>query len=189
MASLHKGWLAFGVELDSFCERETTPHSVSIGSVGMASLNSSKLYGVRGVCSTTGTCTPTDNSLAQAAISSAVCTSAAYSTGCTGSWDPTAGNAPGKHNFIGFSAENCVVPDSGGTDLVDPEDVQIVGSEAGTATNVSATGCSLDVNTYDMGVYGHVSGSTYFGASINQNSVLSDEQTITTNTQNAVSGC
>ena len=43
--SLHKGWLAFGVEIDSFCERETTPIRASIHNVGMASLLSSKLYG------------------------------------------------------------------------------------------------------------------------------------------------
>ena len=45
LLSLHKGWLAFGVELDSFCERETSPTNASINNVGMASLLSSKLYG------------------------------------------------------------------------------------------------------------------------------------------------
>ena len=45
LTSLHKGWLAFGVELDSFCERRTNPKDASIKNVGMESLFSSKLYG------------------------------------------------------------------------------------------------------------------------------------------------
>ena len=47
LTSLHKGWLAFGVELDSFCERRTQPDDASIKNVGMESLFSSKLYGSR----------------------------------------------------------------------------------------------------------------------------------------------
>ena len=47
LTSLHKGWLAFGVELDSFCERRTNPQESSIKNVGMESLFSSKLYGNR----------------------------------------------------------------------------------------------------------------------------------------------
>ena len=44
LTSLHKGWLAFGVEIDSFCDRKTSPQNASIVNVGMASLLSSKLY-------------------------------------------------------------------------------------------------------------------------------------------------
>ena len=47
LLSLHKGWLAFGVEQDSFCERDTSPENASVENVGMASLLSSKLYGSR----------------------------------------------------------------------------------------------------------------------------------------------
>ena len=63
LLGLHKGWLAFGVELDSFCERETQPQVASIESVGMSSLRNSSLYGgqvtsmVPHSCST-GTLTP-----------------------------------------------------------------------------------------------------------------------------------
>ena len=53
MTSLHKGWQAFGVELDSFCERETNRNKVQqLQTVGMESLTySSKIYGInRAVC-------------------------------------------------------------------------------------------------------------------------------------------
>ena len=49
LSSLHKSWLAFGVELDSFCDRESgdlpADRVASIKNVGMESLNGSKLYG------------------------------------------------------------------------------------------------------------------------------------------------
>ena len=45
LTSLHKSWLAFGVELDSFCTRDTDPDTASIANVGMASLSGSKYYG------------------------------------------------------------------------------------------------------------------------------------------------
>ena len=35
LTSLHKGWLAFSVELDSFCDRESDPRNVNIKHVGM----------------------------------------------------------------------------------------------------------------------------------------------------------
>ena len=53
LSSLHKGWFAFGVEIDSFCDRESHSSRVaSIRNVGMESLlyggtnppNPSKLY-------------------------------------------------------------------------------------------------------------------------------------------------
>ena len=44
LTSLHKSWLAFGVELDSFCERDTDPEEASIANVGMASLFSGSRY-------------------------------------------------------------------------------------------------------------------------------------------------
>ena len=49
LTSLHKSWLAFGVELDSFCERESGAQAAdrvaSIVNVGMESLSGSKYYG------------------------------------------------------------------------------------------------------------------------------------------------
>ena len=45
LTSLHKSWLAFGVELDSFCTRDTDPDTASIVNVGMESLSGSKYYG------------------------------------------------------------------------------------------------------------------------------------------------
>ena len=44
LLSLHKGWQAFGVELDSYCERETTPKVAGFKHVGMESLVNSNLY-------------------------------------------------------------------------------------------------------------------------------------------------
>ncbi len=48
LLSLHRGWLAFGVELDSYCARETKPREATLSNVGMVSLFSSKLYGNQG---------------------------------------------------------------------------------------------------------------------------------------------
>ena len=35
LSSLHKGWLAFGVEIDSFCDRDTQPSDVAIAATGI----------------------------------------------------------------------------------------------------------------------------------------------------------
>ena len=187
LMSLHKGWLAFGVELDSYCTRETNPRNSNIENVGMASLLNSKLYGTSSAtpqrsasCSGGGTLTPSG------------CTPTANTTpctGCTGGTNPvftafraarTAGVGPDKHNFIGFGDDNCTAPDLANR--------QIVGMQGTTSTNED-TDCDLNVASYEAGVYGHISGAEFFGVSINNNGVLSGEQSISANTQTADTGC
>ena len=170
LLSLHKGWLAFGVELDSFCERETSPEDASISNVGMSSLISSKLYGIDGNLwrcdrSVPGTaCTGTggiEGSLHSA--STATC-----QTGCTLNQIATNRSGPGKHNFIGFTdASNC-------TNVTNDSDVQVLGA-IGTTSTTASPNCDLNVAAYDMGVYGHISGTTYFGVSVDHNGVISGE--------------
>ena len=137
LTSLHKSWLAFGVELDSFCDREIAPEEASIKNVGMESLDGSKLYG--------------DN--------------------------------PKKHNFIGFGAEACL-----NTSVV-VTNLQIKSSSPPTTHDTS---CELDVDTYKMGVYGHLAGKEYFGISIDNRGVFSGETSVTANgtaEATADSGC
>ena len=170
LISLHKGWLAFGVELDSFCERETTPATASISNVGMASLLSSKLYGLNGnlwQCQRNTATVPcsgmgdAEGSLHQHAVSTCM-------TGCSAVQIAINRSGPGKHNFIGFNdASNC-------TNVAD-DSVRILGAEGTTPTVVPSSACVLNISSYDMGVYGHISGVDYFGVSINQNGVVSNE--------------
>ena len=180
LTSLHKAWLAFGVELDSFCEREN--ETVSIGNVGMASLNTSKLYGRKGACEQTA---PTCDSAQQAAIAlaadSGACTAAAALPGavCTANWDADAGNAPNKHNFVGFAVNTCSVPSS---------ETGIIGNEGNTLTTADPS-CNLGVSAYEMGVYGNISGTEYFGQSVNNLGVLSEENIKTSTIDVADSDC
>ena len=159
LTSLHKSWLAFGVELDSFCDRDTNPRNASIQNVGMSSLLASKFYGESYACSDPGI-------TAQG--------------GCTGSWDHDGDTTspqvnriwsvgPGKTNFIGFGTNNCTT----GSTLPN-----VVISDAGRAPSSGITNeqrCDLNVGTYEMGVVGHVYADKYFGQSMNQNGVLSSE--------------
>ena len=165
LTALHKGWQAFGVELDSYCERETNPDDATITNVGMESLLTSKLYGVNGnnLVKCTGTCTAgTPPGSVGAGVHAAGSTCA---TGCTSS--TVSGNGPGKHNFIGFGDTSC-------TNVTLTSDAQILGVEGTTPTTHDAD-CDLDVATYQMGVYGHISGADYFGISIDENGVTSSE--------------
>ena len=73
LTSLHKGWLAFGVELDSFCERDTSPVEASLGNVGMSSLVSSSLYGGQGACQDPAT-----------PVTGCTCSGQANGTACSG---------------------------------------------------------------------------------------------------------
>ena len=181
LTSLHKAWLAFGVELDSFCEREN--ETASIGNVGMASLNTSKLYGRKGLCEQTSalnTCNSTEQGNIAAAASQTACNNAPINTGCTVGWDADAGNAPNKHNFVGFESHACTG--------VTNEDVGIVGNQGGTLTTADP-GCDLGVSAYEMGVYGNISGTEYFGQAVNQLGVLSEEKIKDSTINVADSGC
>ncbi len=176
LLSLHRGWLAFGVELDSFCERETTPNHVSLTNVGMASLASSKLYGARGLCEDPGTIVPTCTCSGQ--VTSTTCsghmTVGPPPVNCNCAWDATAGRGPGKHNLIGFSAAGATCLDPRSNSIVDTDDVLIRGEEGGAQT-VLDIDCELNITTYRMGVAGHISGDQYYGASVNHNGVLVDQ--------------
>ena len=179
LSSLHKSWLAFGVEVDSFCERDTQPQEASIASVGMQTLLSSKLYGDRSLalpdrCS--GGSNPSANNRND-------CIGA---TPNAGTWLPAvpAGTGPGKHNFIGFgNTAGCT------SATFVHANAQILGADDTGSSTTQDVRCVLGVAEYEMGVYGHISGADYFGISINNNGVLSGEEIKDTNIDTAVSGC
>ena len=168
MLAFHKGVLAFGVELDSFCERETTPDDVSINNIGMQSLTSSKLYGVNGtnLVQCTGTCTAgTPPGSVGAGIHPAGSNCA---TGCTST--TVSGNGPGKANFIGFGTENC-------SNLSAISDISITGPD-GTTPTTADPNCNLDIDQYDLGVYGHLAGAEYSSFEVNHNGVVAEQQSL-----------
>ena len=155
LTSLHKGWLAFGVELDNFCQRETSPSGASIQNVGMVSLLTSKLYG--GGSAQPARCSISGHS------TSAACTGA---TPVAGVWLPaiTTTSSPAKSNFIGFGDDDCtnsvtaiVVQDSS----ITPDD-----------------DCELDEGSYTMGVFGHISGASYHGAKLDDNGVFTEQSAV-----------
>ena len=173
LVSLHKGWLAFGVELDNFCQRETAPDGASIGGIGMVSLYTSKLYGsttaANASCVVTGagTSTPTPSGCSLTGGNNP-CTGCSLVTGGTGTvaWTPySSGSGPGKANFIGFSAEGC-------SNLNNEEGVVVRDSNT---TKPSTDPCTLDEADYEMGVYGHLSGAQWHSAKIEQTGVFTDQ--------------
>ncbi len=169
------------MELDSFCQRETTPPDASINNVGMESLVSSKLYGLNGTLygcreTTVGTPCPGPDRVVGIYATSGTC-----NTACTGY--TLTGTGPGKHNFIGFGAETC---SNAGMALAD---AQIRGYE-GTIQTTGDTACIVDESSYEMGVYGHLSGQNYFGVSVDHNGVVSTEHNVVfANRAIADSGC
>ena len=184
MLSLHKGWLAFGVELDSFCERETIPKIASVKNVGMISLFTSNLYGGNttaascdsttygagcGGCTVSGdTCTGTTASCTSSADDGQTCGIVAFV--------PADSPGPGgKQNFIGFGEDNCGVP-------------ALTSRQIKLSTVTDDTDCDLNISAYRMGVGGHISGNTYYGVSINHNGVLGKESEANTTTIFAIGG-
>ena len=178
LLSLHKGWQAFGVELDSFCERETgstaAQKGASISNVGMDSLTNSKLYGVNtAVNAQVGVCT------AGACVNSRrVGRTCAAATDCNAPAIP-AGNGPGKVNFIGFGAETCNL-----------------GSQATLGDILLEDGslrpdndCSLGVTTYKMGVFGHISGSSFIGVQVENSGVVTERAEVGNTQANLETTC
>ena len=173
MLSVHKGWLAFGVELDSFCLRETQPRSASITSIGMQSLLNSKLYGknssqsrVAPTC-TAPASTPEPANCVAPGETGVVCTGCSDSSSTLNAGNAaTTGNGPGKHNFIGFGDDNCTAANLTSR--------QILGN-AGTTNTTHDANCDLNTSTYEIGVYGHISGKNYYGVSVSNNGVASSE--------------
>ena len=183
LLGLHKGWQAFGVELDSYCERDTSPDDASINNIGMGSLLSSKLYGISSA-----------STMVQCSGYSPSSCNGIYNTGhdCTGGGTCTGGTAsapsgtgPGKHNFVGFGTENC-------TNVSNLDDVRILGDQAGTRTT-NETRCVLNTTTYIMGVGGQLSGANYIGINVNENGVVDERGEDTAanvfNTSNANGVC
>ena len=159
LLGLHKGWLAFGVELDSFCERSTSPINASISNVGMGSLASSKLYG-----NATGFCLSGSGCANQATCTDGTTDCDTNITGVqNGGWVGT--QNPGKENFIGFPGG--VVTANCATSVVNPVGLDI----NDTATDQH---CQLDIAEYKMGVYGHLSGDNFIGTQVDQNGVVSE---------------
>ncbi len=163
LLQLHKGWLAFGVELDSYCERDTLPVAASIQNVGMRSLVSSKLYGnlqpaQAGVCAGTPLACTNSRRVGQ------TCTVA---TDC----DAPATTGPGKINLIGFTAvdANCqaVIPPA-----TTPSTLLVTATAIRDATSTADPDCELTVTSYKMGVWGHISGNTFIGNEIDHNGVI-----------------
>ena len=174
LLGLHKGWLAFGVELDSFCERETSPTEANISNVGMASLLSSKLYGqnrTSAACTTTNLgagctgCTLNSGQTDCTGTTSGCTAPANDGQTCAGSsaYVPTR-QGPGKNNFIGFGAITCGTIT---TPVVNTHFMQ----DTSTDSN-----CDLTVATYDMGVFGHLAGTEFASFEVDNNGVV-DEQT------------
>ena len=149
LSSLHKGWLAFGVELDSFCDRDTDPEQASIAFVGMEPLFSSKLY--------------TDK--------------------------------PERENFIGFSNIDSTCPLNDVTSATgnnvtygssprtalnhtnsSPDDTAKASaiSLSEGSSDIPGAQCPLGVTSYEMGVYGQVSGSRFIGFSITNEGIVSE---------------
>ena len=148
LTSLHKGWLAFGVELDSFCKRDTTPEDASVRNVGMISLFSSKLYG--------------DNPKKSNFIGFGGSTA---TLGCFGATAPFA---------IAFA--NATHIEEGNTAPAATAVVVGIGSTgASPAVAQSDNTCVLDISSYTMGTFGHVSGNDYYGANITNDGVLEDK--------------
>ena len=172
MLSFHKGMLAFGVELDSFCERETQPDNVSISHIGMTSLSTSKLYGGQGSCADPNPvvtlCAPCAGQTSQTTCGALMNTALTpISCGCI--WS-NATSGPGKHNFIGFSGPTA----ANGCSATDVTNTQIIGGVGGTTTTPDGA-CDLGIVSYDLGVYGHISGDDYYGVSVDNNGVVSPE--------------
>lgn len=167
LVSLHKGWLAFGVEIDSFCERDTNPRSASISSVGMESLLSSKLYG--NATDTISEC-----------LGSSFCQNGLHLTSCPAddgampTPNPCAyvttstieSKGPGKNNFIGFSSRG-----AGDCTTAIPLVTSIQFKDSAVTPD---TDCVLDVVEYKMGVAGHVSGTEFYSAGITHNGIVTD---------------
>lgn len=173
MLSLHKGWMAFGVELDSFCERETLPRQASISSVGMESLLSSKLYGEANgqviECEHTGaTCALVGTTELQVASTCA----GTLGTGCTWTNNGVVTTyGPGKDNFIGFGDDASAL----GTNTPCPT-TNIVSRQHKQNSTTADSACILNVESYRMGVGGHVAGADYYSATVNSNGVVGDRE-------------
>ena len=176
VSSLHKGWLAFGVEIDSFCERETTPVNASFSTVGLGGLLTSNLYGKNVTTSTDAKCMVGSPGVSTPAnLRPRGCTASSSSNPCSscsaGTFTPhiPAGNGPGKENFIGFGTVSGTgfCPNMNATE----EYLHIVSSDASTVTD---TGCELKPTSYKMGSFGHISGDKWIGHQVTNTGIITE---------------
>ena len=170
LIGLHKGVLAFGVELDSYCERETTPDDFSIPNVGMRSLLSSKLYGDNNVavnanCDVGGVPTPANLTPGGCSASGGTNPCTACSTGTFSAFVP-AGNGPDKDNFMGFEDAHSNCANITATN----DNVHRLRDGSGTMP----TACDLNVVSYRLGAAGHISGNDFIGYDIDHEGVVNE---------------
>ena len=158
LTSLHKAWLTFGVELDHFCERESSPRNVNIKHVGMGSLFSSKLYGVKSSTAPNnhdpgnGPGTPNFIGFANANL---------------------AGNDCKIDSNFASSPVLVTRPNSGASQNV----INVTDN-----IHTKDKNCRLYISTYKMAVYGHLSGDVsgdYYGAQIQETGVVTEAGTLT----------
>ena len=176
LTQLHKAWLTFGVELDNYCQRETGNANASIGLI-MPSITSSKFYGDNAVVQ--ASCTRTGGATTGGTLLPANCGNTNDGQSCTGcspasggSGTPgvtytaySAGNGPGKANFIGFGANSCSLA---ATSIV-----------AQDSTSTDDNDCNLNAGDYRMGVFGHVAGADYHGAEMTNNGIITERVALT----------
>ena len=148
--------------MDSYCERETLPIAASIGTVGMQSLTSSKLYGVTRTTDTCDCACSGPPGCAGGTYANASC-SITGATACGSAALIPARPGPGKHNFIGFDATTCT---AGG--------VAIPVANLQMEDTFTDAQCTVGVTSYKMGVYGHISGTDFIGIQIQHNGVVNE---------------
>ena len=151
--SLHKGLLAFGVELDSFCSRDTTPKQISFSNVGMDSLLNSSLYGTKpdkenfiGFSGTDSSCDLT-------------------------AWDPT----PSKYKTTGARTNGEVTAPSTTQATYLLQQREAIRMVETAADHPAAAQCQLSIAEYEIGVAGHISRNKFIGFSVNENGVVTEE--------------
>ena len=151
LLSLHKGWLAFGVEQDSFCERDTSPTQSSLDTIGMQSIYSSKLY---------GTNPGKENFIGFKDGTQIATTNEACSFN---NWDTT------DNEYKAGTRAAFVIVTNSPTDTQKKEALGI----AKTVAN-AGTACKVNVEEYKMGVSGHISGDKGIAFNIDNNGVVKE---------------
>lgn len=167
LMNLHKGWQVFGVEIDSYCEGDDGT-GASFSAVGMASLQTSKLYGQTHQAQP-GDCSggPPKTCQNSRATFSGTCTSNAQ---C----DAPAVQGPGKVNFIGVRSHTCPSSVTVGT----------ISQTDGTR-NIDAH-CTLSPTTYKLGVFGHLSGTNFIPIQVEHNGIFKERAPQSDDTQGSV---
>ena len=139
------------MELDSFCDRDTTPNESSIANVGMESLLTSDLYAAN----------PGKENFIGFSDDSTACD---LDTWTAGAYNTTA--RPSANQLYTLAQSTTV------TDAVKRMAVRLADASGSVP---AAAQCELDVADYEMGVAGHISGDRFIGFSVNHNGVVDEE--------------